>query len=222
MLKIIIGIIVIIGLGCAVRGVFHLRAVAARNQQEMAAYFGEKPAYTASLGKTLVIYYSKTGHTQAVAQRVAQYTGGELYAIETQKPFSNVPWLALSLRRQLKSGQYPVLKEPLPDVSAYDTVFVGAPVWWYTAATPLLAFLQQMDFKGKAVVFFSTQGSNYGTYFKDVRAKAKNARLLPGAAFNNLDASYDAAVDNKILTWLNGLQTAPEKEVLVGEQFHHK
>lgn len=222
MLKIILGLVVVIGLGGAVKGVLHLRTVAARNQQEMAPYAGEKVPYTASFGKTLVIYYSKTGHTQAVARQVAQYTGGDLYEIQTQKPFSKVPWLALSLRRQLKNGQYPALKEPLPDVSAYDTVFVGAPVWWYTAATPLLSFLQQMDFKGKPVAFFSTQGSNYGTFFKDVRAQAQNARLLPGAAFNNLDASYDAAVENKIVTWLNGLQNAADKEVLVGEQFHHQ
>ena len=84
----------------------------------------------------------------------------------------------------------------------------------------MLAFLQRADFKGKPVAFFSTQGSNCGAFFKDVRSKAKNAQLLAGAAFNNLDASYNSAVDNKIVTWLNGLQASPEKEVLVGEQFH--
>lgn len=220
MLKIIVGIILIIALVSAAGGIVHLRKVAARNQKEMAPYMGQSVPYGASLGKVLIIYYSKTGNTQEVARRIQHYTGGELYEIQTQKPFSKVPWFALLVKRQLSKGEYPSLQEPLPDVSAYDTVFVGSPVWWYTAATPVLAFLQRVDFKGKPVAFFSTQGSNYGSFFKDVRANAKNTQLLAGAAFNNLDASYNSAVDNKIVTWLNGLQASPEKEVLVGEQFH--
>ena len=221
MLKIILIVVVVGGIIAGASGYFHLRRVAQRNKAEMAPYFGAEIPYKASLGKCLVIYYSKTSHTQQIAQRIAHYTGADVYEIQTQKPFSKVPWLALILKRQLSTGRYPALKELPADVSGYDTVFVGAPVWWYTAATPMLAFLKQADFKGKKVVFFSTQGSNYGTFFKDVRSQAKNAVLLPGAAFNNLDASYNAAVENKIITWLNKLNTPTDKEVLVGEQFHH-
>lgn len=187
-------------------GVFHLWRVAQRNKKEMAPFQGPQQAYTAQLGKALVIYYSWTGHTQDIAQRIQQRTGADVYRIETQAPLPTVPWAPLLLKRQLSTGRYPALKQPLPDVSAYDIVFVGSPIWWYTAATPVLQFLKEMDFKNKKVVPFSTQGSNYGTFFEDFSAHAQHARILPGASFNNLGPEYNAAVDNKITAWLNSLQ----------------
>ena len=84
-------------------------------------------------------------------------------------------------------------------------VMMGSPIWWYTAATPVLQFLREMDFKNKKVVPFSTQGSNYGTFFEDFAARAQNARLLKGESFNNLGPQYDNAVENKIIAWLNSL-----------------
>jgi flavodoxin len=68
-----------------------------------------------------------------------------------------------------------------------------------------LEFLKKFDFKNKNVVPFSTQGSNYGTYFEDFKAKAKNANILKGESFNNLDSSYNEQVKNKIISWLNSL-----------------
>ena len=86
-----------------------------------------------------------------------------------------------------------------------DTVFVGAPVWWYTVATPVLSYLKKTDFLGKKVVPFSTQGSNAGTFFADFAAKARNAVLLKGEQFNNLSDKYAKETDNKIAVWLNSL-----------------
>ena len=161
-------------------GAMHLMRVAQRNKKEMAPFQGEKIAYTARLGKALVIYYSRSGHTQDIARRIQQRTGADLYRIELQEPLSSAPWMYLTLKRQLSTGRYPALQHPLPDVSQYDVVFVGSPIWWYTAATPVLQFLREMDFKNKKVVPFSTQGSNYGTFFEDFAARAKNAQLLKG------------------------------------------
>ena len=93
----------------------------------------------------------------------------------------------------------------LPDLTGYDVVFVGSPVWWYTAATPVLSFLEQADFQGTKVAFFSTQGSNRGTFLQDVEALTKNAQILPDASFNNMGKEYDAAVNAKIAAWINGL-----------------
>ncbi len=197
----VVGIAVIVGI---ISGI-HLMRVAYRNKMEMAPFQGAPVPYTANLGKTLVIYYSWTGHTQDIAQRIAQRTQADLYRIETQEPLAKTPWIYLTLKRQLSTKAYPAVKQPLPDVSSYDTVFVGSPIWWYTAATPVLQFLQEMDFQNKKVVPFSTQGSNYGTFFEDFAARAKNARLLKGASFNNLGPEYDPAVDSKITAWLNTL-----------------
>lgn len=187
-------------------GGIHLWKVAHRNQNEMAPFQGSQTPYTADLGKTLVIYYSWTGHTQDIAQRIQRLTKADTYRVETEETFKKTPAFYAKVKKQLKSGEYPRLAGQPPDLDGYDVIFIGAPVWWYTAATPMLAFLRQTDFKDKKVVPFSTQGSNYGAFFEDFEKNAKNARILTGESFNNLGKEYDSAVNNKITAWLNGLQ----------------
>ncbi len=201
-----IGLII---LGAALLGLIaggvHLYKVAARNKKEMAPYAGSRAVYSNQLGKVLVVYYSLSGHTREIAEKIQAQTGAELYEIKTAEPIGRNWTMYLAVRQQLKKGNYPLLDGELPDFTAYDTVFVGAPVWWYTMATPLWSFLKEADFQGIKVVPFSTQGSNYGAFFEDFAAHARNARLLKSASFNNLPEKYDSAVDNKVIEWLNGL-----------------
>ncbi len=205
MLKMIIYFIVLVALIGGGIGCFHLWRVAQRNQKEMSQYEGEKIAVKKDFGKVLIVYYSLSGHTKDIAQRIQQNIGGDMYEIKTQEKLDRYPWFALSVKQQLKNMEYPKLQGGMPDFGAYDTIFIGAPVWWYTMATPLYTFLQTADFKGKNVVPFSTQGSNVGSYFEDFARHAQNAKLGEGQSFNNLPKKYDALVDNKIAVWLNSL-----------------
>lgn len=200
-LYILVGI-VIIGL---IAGGIHLWQVNRKNAKEMAPYDGEPVAVTKDLGRVLVVYYSLSGHTKDIAERIAAKTNGDLYEIKTKEKLNNTPWYYLTLRNQIKNKEYPELEGKLPDMSKYDTVFIGAPVWWYTLATPLSSFLKQVDFEDKVIAPFSTQGSNYGSFFKDFAAQSKNGILNRMASFNNLPDKYDAQVDNKIAVWLNSL-----------------
>ena len=205
MLKIILSIVAlgaVIGAGV---GGFHLYRVAQRNAEEMAPFEGKDVVARRLPGRTLIVYYSLSGHTKDIAERIQKMTGGELYEVKTAEKIKQTPWFYLTLRKQLKDKNYPKLSGSLPDFRQYDTIFVGGPVWWYTASTPMRAFLQQADFKGKKVVPFTTQGSNVGTYFEDFAQTAKNAKLLKSASFNNMPEKYDHAVDNKIATWINSL-----------------
>lgn len=193
---------IVAGLTCS--GV-HLYRVAQKNKKEMAPYQTESIKVTKTFGKTLVVYYSLSGHTRDIAQRIQQKTGADIYEIKTAQKIDKYPWFYLNLRRQLKNKKFPKLEGQMPDFTKYDTVFVGFPVWWYTMATPGFSFLKQADFMGKKVVPFSTQGSNVGTFFADFANTAQNAVLLKGNSFNNLPKKYDGAVDNKIAVWLNEL-----------------
>ena len=206
-MKYVLYFVLLAAVVCAVAGGIHLYKVAARNKKEMAPYEGEKAALTRKFPKTLVVYYSLTGNTKKIAVSVAEKTGADLYEIKTVEDMGSKenPLMHLRIREQLKTGKYPELAGEMPDFSKSEMIFVGGPVWWYTAATPVLAFLEKADFQGKAVVPFSTQGSNYGTYFEDFAKKAKNAELLKSESFNNLSKEYDSAVENKIVAWLNGL-----------------
>jgi len=193
-------IVLVIGIGSLI----HLYKVSNKNKTEMAKYSNEVQL-TASLGKTLVIYYSLSGRTKDIALQIQSLTNADLYEIKPKEEIKQGPSLYLTSKKQISSGNYPEIVNDFPNVEEYDTIFVGSPIWWYTAAPVVLEFLKEFDFKNKNVVPFSTQGSNYGTYFEDFKAKAKNANILKGEAFNNLDSKYNEQVKNKIIEWLNGL-----------------
>lgn len=205
MLKTISYILVfLIGGGLATGG-FHLCRVYFKNKKELAPYMGANIETTKDFGKTLVVYYSLSGKTRDIAERIKEKTNADIYEINTEEEIKPGASLYMNIKKQIRSGQYPKLRGEIPDFSSYDIIFVGTPIWWYTASTPVLSFLEQADFKGKKVVPFSTQGSNPGTFIEDFKRKAKNAAILEAKTFNNLSKKYDEAVDNKIAAWLNGL-----------------
>ena len=186
-------------------GAFHLYRVSVKNKKEMSKYEGQKIEVTKNFGKTLIVYYSNSGNTKDIAERIKAKTNADIYQIKLDEELPKGLKLHMAIRKQIKNGNYPKIKQDIPNLIEYDIVFVGAPVWWYTVATPALSFLKQVDFANKKVVPFSTQGSNIGTYFEDFAKTIKNAELLQSAQFNNLPKKYDAEVDNKISVWLNEL-----------------
>jgi len=196
----ILVIVLVMGIGTLI----HLYKVSNRNKTEMAKY-SNNVALTANLGKTLIIYYSLTGKTKDIAQQIQSLTNGTLYEIKPKEEIKQGASLYLTSKKQISSGDYPEIINDFPNAEEYDTIFVGSPIWWYTAAPVVLEFLKEFDFQNKNVVPFSTQGSNYGTYFDDFKAKAKNANILKGESFNNMDAKYNEQVKNKIVEWLNSL-----------------
>ena len=196
----ILAVIIIGGIIAAV----HLYRVSTKNKQEMARYADKSAEVTNNLGKVLIVYYSLSGHTKDIAEKIAVKTGADLFEIKTKEPYPTGAKLYTTAKKEIKNKQYPAV-EALPDVADYDVVFVGAPVWWYTMAPPLFSVLEQVDFQGKKVVPFSTQGSNIGKFFEDFAATAKNATVLQRADFNNMDKKYDQQVEAKVADWINKL-----------------
>ena len=205
MLKIVLIVVISLGVIAGAAGAFHLYRVSARNTKEMAEYANRTEAANNKFGKVLVVYYSLSGRTRDIAERIQARTGSDIYEIKTAEEIKAGPMLYITSKRELESGAYPELRGDLPDMGGYDLIFVGSPIWWYTAATPVLSFLSKADFKGKKVIPFSTQGSNAGAFLEDFTKKAKNANVTGYQSFNNMGKEYDDAVDNKITVWLNGI-----------------
>ncbi|MBO4643285.1 MAG: flavodoxin [Alphaproteobacteria bacterium] len=199
-LEIILALIIIGG----IIGALHFYRVSMKNKKEMAQYENKSVEVTNNLGKVLVVYYSLTGHTKDIAEKIALQTKADLFEIKTKEPYPTGAKLYTTSKKEIKNKQYPAV-EALPDIAGYDVVFVGAPVWWYTMAPPLFSVLKQLDFQGKKIVPFSTQGSNTGTFFEDFATTAKNANILKNASFNNMSKKYDREVEAKIADWINGL-----------------
>ena len=114
--------------------------------------------------RMLVTYFSATGTTRAVAERLAKAIGADLREIEPAKPYSDadLDWRDTDSRSSVEHrnrGMRPMMKEPI-DVSGYDVVFVGYPLWWETAPRVVRTFLEGADWTGRSLVTFATSGSS--------------------------------------------------------------
>lgn len=183
-------------------GGIHLLRVKSANKNELSAY--AKKEEVKNKGKVLVIYYSLSGNTKKIAEKIKALTHGDIYEIKTKEKISSV-YAYTKTTQQLKSKKYPEIEKDYPDFTQYDYIFVGAPVWMYTMATPMFSFLQSADFNGKKVVPFSTQGSNYGKFFIDFAANANHANIQRSEKFNNLHGKYAAEEENKIAACINSI-----------------
>lgn len=115
--------------------------------------------------KILVAYFSATGTTARAAEKVAAATGGELYAIIPTQPYTDadLDWNDKQSRSSVEMNDpksRPALGGKRLDVSAYDVVFIGYPIWWDLAPRVINTFIESHDLKGKTVVPFATSGSS--------------------------------------------------------------
>lgn len=118
-------------------------------------------------GKTLIVYYSATGNTKAVANTIAETTGGDLLELEPVEPYSNedLDWTDESSRvsREYENEDerdVELVSTEVDDWESYDTVFIGYPIWWAIAAWPVNDFVEANDFTGKTVIPFCTSATS--------------------------------------------------------------
>ncbi|MBR5735493.1 MAG: NAD(P)H-dependent oxidoreductase [Bacteroidales bacterium] len=115
--------------------------------------------------KTLIAYFSATGVTEAVAKRLAEVTGGTLYEIKPEVKYTaaDLDWRVKDSRSTIEmqdKSSRPAIIADLEDADSYDTIYIGFPVWWYTAPTIINTFIETYGFAGKTVIFFATSGSS--------------------------------------------------------------
>ncbi|MGZ3648969.1 MAG: flavodoxin, partial [Syntrophales bacterium] len=122
----------------------------------------------------LIIYYSFTGNTKYIAEQTQKKTGGDVFVIETVRTYpTEYSALTEEAKRELQTDDLPALKKNPPDMSSYDLILVGSPVWWYTVSTPVMRFLTQADFAGKKVSAFCTHEGGVGKFFPHFNEQAK-------------------------------------------------
>lgn len=115
--------------------------------------------------KTLVAYFSATGTTKAVAEKIALATQGDLYAIEPMVAYTDadLDWRDKKSRSTIEmtdAKSRPEMKDTPIDLALYDTVYVGFPIWWYVAPRIINTFMEKFDLTGKVIVPFATSGSS--------------------------------------------------------------
>lgn len=115
--------------------------------------------------KILVAYFSATGTTTRAAEKVAQATGGELFAITPARPYTNadLDWHDKQSRSSVEMNDpksRPALKDQKENIADYDVIFIGYPIWWDLAPRVINTFIESHDLKGKTVIPFATSGGS--------------------------------------------------------------
>ena len=139
---------------------------------------------------TLVTYFSITGVTEHAAIKLARCLCADLFEVSSQKPgmAEEVP----------EAGKIVFTKK---DISAYDRIFVGLPIWWYAAPTVIHDFLSDYDLRGKLVVPFVTSG---GGGLDKVRPRLLDS--CPGADLREATLLSDDMSDDELRAWADSYQ----------------
>ena len=169
--------------------------------------------------KILVVYFSRTGeqytvgtidkgNTAIVAEMIAEKTGADLYEIlpETDYPYTYSALTDVAKKEQNNNAR-PKIKGELPDISKYDTIFIGAPVWWGDWPMICYTFFESVDLSGKKLVPFSThEGSGLSGFDRKLASVVPGAEVLTGQAFRGNDCqNKQADVRTTVNKWIDGL-----------------
>ena len=154
--------------------------------------------------KILIAYFSWSGNTKAVAEAIHSRTGGDMYEIVPETPYSqNYSATVDKAKQEQQNNARPALKNKLTDISQYDLIFIGYPNWWGSLPMPVATFMEGCSWQGKTVApFFTHGGGGVQNCDHDLRKLAAGANVteylcLSGNRARNSQGEID--------TWLHKL-----------------
>ena len=169
------------------------------------------------MGKSIVIFFShagdnyavgniEVGNTKIVADYITELTGADQFEIVTHKydGMAYNPLIQLA-KEEANKGELPPYEGEAPDLTEYDTVFIGGPVWWGTYPQVMFTFFKKHadDLKGKTVIPFTThEGSGIANCVEDVKAAFAGANVTKGFSIYGHEVRTEKA---KVEKWLEGL-----------------
>ena len=152
------------------------------------------------MSRILVAYFSASGTTAGVAKNLAEAAGADLYEIRPAVPYTraDLNWMDKQSRSSVEmndKASRPALADKDADISAYDTILLGFPVWWYVAPTIINSFLESYDFTGKKIVLFATSGgSGFGKTVQNLAPSCPGATIREGRLLNGRPSANDLKV----------------------------
>ena len=158
------------------------------------------------MSNKLVVYFSASGITEKVAKQIADLSKADIYEIKPKVPYSeaDLDWMNKSSRssKEMNNLSYrPEIVDTPLNMSGYDTIFLGFPIWWYIAPTIVNTFLEKHDFSGKKIILFATSGgSGLGKTAQHLKPSvAKDTTIIDGKILNSANAET-------IKTWLESVK----------------
>ena len=154
----------------------------------------------------LVAYFSATGTTKTLAGYISEVTGGDLYEIVPEIPYSSEDLNysdnnSRSTREQNDEGARPAISGSVEDMDQYEIIFLGYPIWWGEAPRIIDTFMESYDFSGKTIVPFCTSGGS------GIGASARNLHDLAASDVTWLDGERLSSdiLHEEMVSWIDGL-----------------
>lgn len=143
------------------------------------------------MAKKLVAYFSASGVTKKVAEMISEVSEYELYEIKPKQAYTNADlnWMDKNSRSSVEMKDKKFRPEIITkdiEMSDYDEIILGFPIWWYVAPAIINTFLEAYDFSGKKITLFATSGgSGFGNTVSELKPSAPNADIVEGKLLNN-------------------------------------
>lgn len=156
--------------------------------------------------KTVVVYFSGTGNTKAVAEQIAEELSADIFEIEPEEPYTDddLNYNNDSCRANQEmndDSSRPEIANDLSDILQYDTIYIGHPIWWGTAPRIIQTFLDSYDLSGKTIYTFCTSGgSGIEQSVSDLRKAYPNLDIRGGYRFRSNASASDIQEGVKELT----------------------
>lgn len=156
---------------------------------------------TTQVGKTLIVYFSWSGNTRAVANTIRELTGYDIVEIEVEEPYSSVyNEVTVRARRELDNDIRPALVTRVENIDEYDTLIVGTPIWSSRLAPPVKSFLAMYDLAGKKIAPFCTHGgSGTAQSVNNIRSVCPDSEILQSLA---ISGNRSKSARNDVIRWL--------------------
>lgn len=127
----------------------------------------------------LLVYFSYTGHTKYIAEIIKQNINCDVIRLEPVIPYSNdYNKVVNDEQNQESSDKIPEIKDINIDLDLYDTIIIGAPVWWYRSAPVIRAFLKKYDLSNKIIIPYATNAGWLGKTFNEIKSLCSNSKVV--------------------------------------------
>ena len=162
----------------------------------------------------LIVYYSrrgqnywngsiknlKKGNTEIVAEFIQRAVGGDLFEVETVKPYAEDYYACIDeAQKELRSSARPEIKRYPENLDGYDVIFVGYPNWWGTMPMAMFTLLEKYDLSGKKIIPFCTnEGSGMGSSERDLKKICIGAEVVKGLSIHGAEAAQS---EKQVAEW---------------------
>lgn len=171
--------------------------------------FGKKEDYKDK--KSLIIYFSRAdenysvgyidkGNAEVIAEYIRDLTGADMFKVEPEIPYAKDYDTCINEAKERQTSHNAPIKEDIPDISSYEVIYIGSPVYWGDMPEELVTALKDLDFTGKIIRPFVThEGSGLANIPSQIKEVCKGAEVMNGLAIRG---SAVGSSKNKVEEWL--------------------